>query len=364
MRWCALLLVIAACADGSDRRRPRIDGGAALDASAPDAAPDAPALDAPALDASGVDGGSVDAASMDAAPVDGGGSATACTPETAPAVCGGRPCVDGFCCDRVCGPCESCGIAGLEGTCTAVTGFGCDDGNPCTHGETCMAGGVCGGGTPLDCDAMDTTCRDFSCDGTATCASAPRAVGMGCDDGDATTTGDMCQADGSCMGTVGGCALPGDACASGSQSRDRCSGARIIGRSAAATGGGYVATGDTCSARNRFDDCSWDAGNDHAYRIWLRAGERVEASTTRRNTCFSGYSITLKFYEPTDCTSVVCSSDRWCHDFVSNGEVFGHTATVTGWHVVVVDGSTAFDDEGEYTLTVRLTGCATPGCEC
>ena len=35
-----------------------------------------------------------------------------------------------------------------------------------------------------------------------------------------------------------------------------------------------------------------------------------------------------------------------------------------GWIVLIVDGSTAFDDEGTYTPRVRLGGCAAAGCEC
>lgn len=161
------------------------------------------------------------------------------------------------------------------------------------------------------------------------------------------------------------CALPANACADGSESRDRCGGARAIGRRSASDPAGYSVTADTCSASNRFDDCSWDQGNDHAYRIWLRAGERVSARITgRAASCFASPGITLKLYESTGCTDLTCGTDQWCHDFVSNGESFMHTATRDGWIVIVVDGPTAFDEEGRYTLNVALTGCATTGCEC
>jgi hypothetical protein len=161
------------------------------------------------------------------------------------------------------------------------------------------------------------------------------------------------------------CALPTNACADGTETRDRCAGARVVGRRTASTVAGYSVTGNTCTASNRFDDCSWDAGNDHAYRIWLRAGESVSARiTARAASCFASPAITLKLYESVGCADVTCSGDRWCHDFVSNGETFAHTAVRDGWIVIVVDGSTAFDDEGQYTLNVRLTGCALAGCEC
>ncbi len=363
----ALIAVSLGCAPGGTTRRRPADLGTASDFGTADAAVEDGGIPSdgfiPGDQGPLADLGSSDSGTQDAGPPPdlGPDGPTACTPATAGAVCGGRPCVDGYCCDGTCeSPCESCGVAGLEGVCTAVGGIPCDDGDACTYGESCSAG-TCGGGTAVDCDGMDTTCRDFSCNGTATCGSAPRNVGGGCDDGDAATTADMCQADGTCAGTAG-CALPADACINGSESRDGCANARIISRGSARSG--YSTTGDTCSARNRIDDCSWDAGADHTYRIWMRAGEQVSASVVKSNTCFSGYSATLKLYESTGCADVTCGTDLWCHDFVGNGETFSHTASRDGWVVIVVDGSTAFDDEGRYTLNVSLSGCASPTCEC
>jgi hypothetical protein len=162
---------------------------------------------------------------------------------------------------------------------------------------------------------------------------------------------------------MAGCALPTDACADGTQSRDRCTGARVIGRRTAAGTSGFVATGDTCSAYNRFDDCSWDAGSDHAYRIWMRAGESISIQLARRATCFDLWGATIKIYQSTGCSDVTCSGDLWCDDFFGTS-ARSYVAPRDGWVVVVVDGSTAFDDEGAYTLTVRLSGCRVAGCEC
>ncbi len=272
--------------------------------------------------------------------------------------CGGGTrvtCTDAACIDRECNGGPTC-------TETIRTGTTCDDGNLCTYGESCTAAGVCTSGSPISCDGMDTTCRDYSCNGTSTCASMARSVGGPCDDGVAMTTGDVCRADGTCMGSVG-CALPTDACANGTQSRDRCTGARVIGRSVAAMAAGYVVTGDTCSASNRFDDCSWDAGNDHAYRMWMRTGETASIQITRTDTCFSSWSATLKIYESTGCSDVTCSRDVLCEDFIGSSP-YVYTAVREGWVVFVVDGSTAFDDEGQYRLTVLLRSCAVAGCEC
>ncbi|WP_437893440.1 Kelch repeat-containing protein [Sorangium sp. So ce124] len=62
--------------------------------------------------------------------------------------CGGRPCVDGVCCDAACdGTCEACSVAAgaaRDGTCGPTTGTRCDDGDTCTEADTCQAG-VCVG---------------------------------------------------------------------------------------------------------------------------------------------------------------------------------------------------------------------------
>jgi hypothetical protein len=40
-----------------------------------------------------------------------------------------------------------------------------------------------------------------------------------------------------------------------------------------------------------------------------------------------------------------------------------YVAPRDGWIIIVADGSTAFDDEGDYTLRVTLT-CGAGGCGC
>ncbi|MDB4928219.1 MAG: Fibronectin type domain protein, partial [Myxococcaceae bacterium] len=238
------------------------------------------------------------------------------------------------------------------------TGTRCDDGNACTHSDACTAGAC--GGTAVTC-ASDV-CATRACAGTATCAVTPHP-GAACDDGNAMTNRDLCSAAGACVG-VAFCALPADACADGTQNRDRCTGARVIGRRSASSAAGFTIASDTCSASNRFDDCDWDAGADHSYRLWVRAGEMVSAAVTRGDGCVnSSWDATLKLYQGGDCGTVTCSGDRWCRHHV-NSTAQTYVAPRDGWIVVVVDGSTAFDDEGDYTLRVRLSGCGAAGCEC
>lgn len=264
-----------------------------------------------------------------------------CTPANAAVVCGSRPCEDGYCCNRSCaGACRSCALPGSEGICTNYLA-GTDPESECWT-------------------QASTTCGTTGlCNAAGACAHYPG--GTPCDDGNPGTSGETCTAPGNCGGV---CQLPIEACSNGVEGRDRCTEARVIGRRTAATTAGYVVSGDTCRAANRFDDCAWDAGSDHAYRLWLRAGETVTVSLAIGGGCAtSTWDATLKLYQGTDCATVTCSGDRWCRDRVGTSPQT-YAATRDGWVVLVVDGSTAFDDEGAYTLTVRLTGCAGASCEC
>ena len=252
------------------------------------------------------------------------------------------------------------------GMCAGGTSASCDDSNPCTYGDACSAG-VCAG-TALACDSMDTQCRDYTCDGDPTCASSPR-TGAACDDGNALTAGDTCDASGTCVG-ASVCTLPPTACADGAESRIGCgtSGTRVIGRRTAAGAVGALINGNTCTAASAFNgsDCAYDGGPDHAYRIWLRAGETLTVDLRRQSDCDGGaatWDATLKLFESTGCGDVTCGADLWCHDHVGSGS-YPYTATHDGWIVLVVDGVAGVGDEGAYRLQARLTGCAAPGCEC
>ena len=71
----------------------------------------------------------------------------------------------------------------------------CSDGNACTVGDSC-AGGLCLGGAPAQCGDLNA-CTLESCDPQKGCFSA-NAAGR-CDDGNACTSGDVCLA-GGCQG--------------------------------------------------------------------------------------------------------------------------------------------------------------------
>jgi len=100
--------------------------------------------------------------------------------------------LDTQCADYFCDGDSTCAVSYLSGA--------CDDTDPCTYGETCDGSGSCGGGTTVDCDSLDWECEDYSCDGDSTCDVSVINIGGICDDGDPTTTGDACQPDGTCLG--------------------------------------------------------------------------------------------------------------------------------------------------------------------
>jgi hypothetical protein len=281
---------------------------------------------------------------------------------TSAGVCGAGAritCDDAGCLDRACNGTATC-------TETVRTGGACEDGNLCTYGDTCDSAGVCQSGSSLTCTGLDTACLAYACDGSSTCAASPRNVGGACDDGDPETDFDACQADGTCAGDPG-CPPPPGSCANGTQSRDGCGNARIIGRTVAGTPSGFNIIDDTCGARDRFDESSgcWDANNDHTYRLYMREGERAWLRLYTGEPCsfdVSSWSGTLSIYETAGCDSTACGSRVAC-DYNERDQSRYYTAPRDGWVIIVADGSSAFDDEGAYQLTVILE-CRGGDCGC
>ncbi|APR88448.1 Thiamin-phosphate pyrophosphorylase [Minicystis rosea] len=123
---------------------------------------------------------------------------------TSDATCASGFCVDGVCCDTACnaGVCDACSIAAgapSDGTCALFTGTTCNDGNACTQTDTCQAG-VCTGGNPVTCTASDACHAAGSCNpATGMCSNPSKANGTACSDGNACTQTDTCQA-GVCTG--------------------------------------------------------------------------------------------------------------------------------------------------------------------
>ena len=81
----------------------------------------------------------------------------------------------------------------------APNGAGCDDSDPCTTNDECLAG-FCSG-SPVICFAQDDCHLAGTCDPNSGACSNPTAPNGGtCDDGDPCTANDQCTA-GTCAGT-------------------------------------------------------------------------------------------------------------------------------------------------------------------
>jgi elongation factor P hydroxylase len=109
----------------------------------------------------------------------------ACT-SGAPVVCAALDqCHEQGTCDPATGICDNP---------TKAEGAACDDGEACTLADTCQAG-ACTSGAAVVCAAPDQCHEQGTCDpATGICDSPAKADGVACDDGDACTTADTCQA--------------------------------------------------------------------------------------------------------------------------------------------------------------------------
>ncbi|MDX2024714.1 MAG: hypothetical protein SF187_31010 [Deltaproteobacteria bacterium] len=100
----------------------------------------------------------------------------------------------------VCRAIDQCHLAGVcdtsKGTCSqpqAPNGTKCNDGNACTQTDTCQAG-ACAGGNPINCTALDQCHSAGTCDPqTGSCSNPELPAGTKCDDKNACTGGDVCQ---------------------------------------------------------------------------------------------------------------------------------------------------------------------------
>jgi len=120
-----------------------------------------------------------------------------CTPTDTVTCDDGDPCTD-----DVCDPNLGCT--------TVFNTAPCDDGDPCTDGDACYEGACTG--APKDCSALDSDCTVGVCAADGTCEALP--VAGSCDDGDPCTLGDSCSA-GVCEGAAMDCSALDAPCQQG-----------------------------------------------------------------------------------------------------------------------------------------------------
>ena len=99
--------------------------------------------------------------------------------------------------------CSSDGCDAIQGCQYSWPAKGCDDGNPCTGGDTCK-NGQCKGGAPTLCDDKNPCTADICEPSLPEGCTAVAVEGGACTDGDACTGGDTCSG-GACLGQKAGC---------------------------------------------------------------------------------------------------------------------------------------------------------------
>lgn len=112
-----------------------------------------------------------------------------------PCMCEIASCDDG-------NPCTTDGPSanGLSCTHTPRTGQPCNDGNACTSGDACNASSQCAGtAIPLD---DGNPCTNDTCSPATGPAHTPKPVNTACSDSSTCTSGDVCNATGTCVGTL------------------------------------------------------------------------------------------------------------------------------------------------------------------
>ena len=148
----------------------------------------------------------------------------------------------------------SCDPSGAESNCDVLTpladGTSCGDGSHCTDGDECISG-VCEPGSGLDCSSLDTQCQIGVCDEDANdCVLQDRPDGTPCDDFDPCSTGEEC-AGGVCGGgSAVDCSLSGDPCNTASCNsggeEGNCDDLTPVANGSACDTGSPCSSGDTC----------------------------------------------------------------------------------------------------------------------
>jgi hypothetical protein len=261
----------------------------------------------------------------DGAPCDDGQS---CTTDDAcqDGACAGTSvtCDDGLACsvdscDEKSGACAADMTA-----CACITDQDCDDGNACNGTETCGAESkLCQLGTVVACPSSPDPCQTNVCvPETGACEAEPAKDGTLCDDADACTTGDVCRA-GACAGAdavvcvaLSQCHLPGvcnkltgacsnpekpanSACNDGNACSltDRCQAGECVG-------GGQV----ICAASDQCHDvgvCNTATG------ICSKPNKQNGVKCSDANPCTLGDACQNGACAP--ASQVVCSASDSCH---------------------------------------------------
>ncbi len=253
-----------------------------------------------------------------------------CNPSTGvcsnPTAANGAACNDGSACTRsdscqagacvganpvVCTAQDQCHGVGTCNTSTGVcsnpalaNGTTCNDGNACTRADSCTAG-VCTGSNPVVCTAQDQCHGVGSCNqSTGVCSNPGLPNGTTCNDGNACTQTDSCQA-GACTGSNPITCMAGDSCHSAgacNASTGVCS-TPTLNSGFCYIGGGCVASGATNGA-NTCETCQPTASTTQYSNVSNGTSCNDGNACTTSDACQGGTCIG---------NPVVCTATDQCH---------------------------------------------------
>ncbi len=257
-------------------------------------------------------------------------------------------------------------VGTLAASCAVGTEEGLSPGNAGPRDSAIATDGDGEDGAPDDGSLVDTGAPEDTSPGDGSVDTAAPEDTAVVDTGTADTGAPDTGAPDTGAPDTGACPVLG--CATGTENRSGCANARTIGRTTAASSTGYKISDDTCLATNKVTDSSsscWGSNNDHAYRLWMKAGETVSLQLSTSWPCsfdLWDWYASLKIFESSGCDDKACGARTFCsNDDYLHSRTF--VAPRDGWYVFVVDGASSWDDEGDYTFTVKLT-CNEPGCGC
>ena len=254
---------------------------------------------------------------------------------------GGNLCTTGNTCQSdgscsgtpiTCTAVDQCHTAGVcnpaTGTCSnpaKTNGASCNDGNACTQTDTCQ-NGVCTGGNPVVCTAPDQCHATGTCDpATGICSNPLKPNGSACNDGNACTQTDTCQAGVCTGGNPVVCAAP-DQC----HTAGVCNSATGICSNPAKSDGvscnadNNACTVDTCQAgictAGAPKDCSTDPAYNDQCHIGVcntTTGQCEKQAKPNGSACDDGNPCTqTDTCQAGVCTGgnpVVCTASDQCH---------------------------------------------------
>jgi hypothetical protein len=99
----------------------------------------------------------------------------------------------------------------------------------------------------------------------------------------------------------------------------------------------------------------------------MRTGDAIAITFTHGSKCSpaTSWDPVVKIYASGSCGDGTTCGNKLACEATGNGTYTTQfTAPSDAWYFVIVDGrASAFDDSGDYKLSVKLT-CAQPSCGC